>query len=118
MLIFVYGTLKRGGSNHEWMQGQQFVTEAATTPDFLLYDLGGYPGMIRVTSGGLSILGEIWEVDEPGLSELDELEDLDGKEYAREKIPLLSPHEDWQVEGYRYLKDISSRPPMGDHWPV
>ncbi len=118
MLIFVYGTLKRGGSNQGWMKGQRFVAEAATTPDYWLYDLGGYPGMVRVASGGQSIQGEIWEVDPEGLCRLDELEDVAGGEYARETISLLPPHQDWQVEGYRYLRSVGMKHPMGDRWLV
>lgn len=119
MLIFVYGTLKRGGTNHEWMHGQRFIADATTTPDFLLFDLGGYPGLVRVASGGQSILGEIWEVDAPGVLRLDELEEVEGGEYVRETIPLLAPHQNWQVEGYRYSRPIrTNQQPMGNHWPI
>jgi len=34
--IFVYGTLKRGGRNHHFMAGQQFVGEARTAPGYTL----------------------------------------------------------------------------------
>ena len=37
-LVFVYGTLKRGGENHRWIAQQQFVAEASTAPLYRLYD--------------------------------------------------------------------------------
>lgn len=116
MRIFVYGTLKRGRSNHGWMRGQQFIGEASTRPHFRLHDLGGYPGMVLVENHGLSIQGEVWEVDTEGLKRLDELEDVSGGEYAREPIPLLPPFDQQRVEGYRYLRDVSQAPDIGGCW--
>lgn len=116
MLIFVYGTLKRGGSNHHYMNGQRFVTEATTLPRYRLYDLGGYPGMVLDLDKGLGIQGEIWEVDAAGLTALDELEDVDGGEYVRENVPLLPPFDQTRAEGYRYLRPVTGCPPLGTVW--
>ncbi|MCA1963633.1 MAG: gamma-glutamylcyclotransferase [Prosthecobacter sp.] len=116
MKIFVYGTLKRGGSNHGWMRGQHFLTEAATAPCYRLYDLGGYPGMVLDEAAGISIQGEIWEVDAEGLARLDVLEDVADGEYTREEVKLLPPHDAWQVQGYRYLRDVSGARPLGSSW--
>lgn len=115
MLIFVYGTLKRGRSNHGYMQDQRFVGEAKTTPIYRLYDLGGYPGIVTA-SEGLSICGEIWEVDAKGLVKLDILEDIEGGEYVREAIPLLAPFDQTRVEGYRYLRPVSGCRDVGQAW--
>ena len=46
ILVFVYGTLKRGMSNHRWLRGQRFVDESRTLPSYRMYDLGGYPGLV------------------------------------------------------------------------
>jgi gamma-glutamylaminecyclotransferase len=89
MRIFVYGTLKRGLSNHGWMAGQQFIAEARTAPEYRMVDCGGYPGMFPVKLGGASIQGEIWEVDEAGKKKLDVLEDVEGGEYALEPVQLM-----------------------------
>lgn len=117
-LIFVYGTLKRGGSNHHVMNGQRFVTEARTEGRYALYDLGGYPGMVLSDDDPLSIMGEVWEVDDQGLQRLDELEGLDVGEYRRVPVPLVAPHEALVVEGYEYLLDVSRAPRLGENWPV
>lgn len=109
--VFVYGTLKRGGDNHEWLAGQRFVTTARTLPRYRMFDLGGYPGMVR-DDEGVAVEGEIWEVDEGGLIRLDVLEDVDGGEYERVKIEL----EDGDAEGYIYLQSIKDRPEAGVCW--
>jgi gamma-glutamylcyclotransferase (GGCT)/AIG2-like uncharacterized protein YtfP len=116
MRIFVYGTLKRGHSNHGWMRGQQFIGPAATRPLFRLHDLGGYPGMVLAKNHGLSVQGEVWEVDVEGLKRLDELEDVSGREYVREPIPLMPPFDQVPVEGYRYLRDVIKAPDIGSCW--
>ncbi len=109
--IFVYGTLKRGCKNHHWLAGQRFIAEARTQPIYRLYDMGGYPGMIRADNG-VAVEGEIWEVDEGGLARLDVLEDIEGGEYER----LLIELEGERVEGYLFLRDVSGRPDAGTNW--
>ncbi len=116
MLLFIYGTLKRLGSNQHYMQGQRFVDTAVTVPQYRMYDIGGYPGMIADSQDGLSIHGEVWEVSEEALQKLDELEDLDSGEYAREIIPLLPPHDKLSVQGYRYLFPIQAYRDIGHQW--
>lgn len=63
--FFVYGTLKSGYGNNRILQQSPtalLVENAATAPEFNLYDLGPYPG---VTEGGdTSIKGEIWSVSD------------------------------------------------------
>ncbi len=109
--IFVYGTLKRGRSNHHCLEGQRFVAEAHTQPIYRLYDMGGYPGMIR-DDNGVAVEGEIWEVDAGGLARLDVLEDIEGGEYERVMLEL----EGDRVEGYLFLHDVSGRPDAGACW--
>lgn len=116
MRIFVYGTLKRGHSNHGYLQGQRFIATAATLPRYRLHDLGGYPGMVMDAHSGISIQGEIWEVDAACLAKLDHLEDVEGGEYSREIIPLLPPHDADLVQGYRYLREVSSARDIGGTW--
>ncbi len=113
--VFVYGTLKRGGENHGWIEQQQFIAEARTLPLYRLFDLGGYPGMIR-SDEGLSIQGEVWEVDEAGLTRLDILEDTDGGEYERVEVQLEGEFATQCVEGYIYLRSIEGRRDVGECW--
>lgn len=114
-LVFVYGTLKRSGSNHLWIEKQRFVAEASTAPLYRMYDLGGYPGMVR-DANGISIQGEVWIVDEPGLIHLDVLEDIEGGEYERVVVKLEGEYATQVVEGYLYLHSVEGRREVGTCW--
>ena len=71
--IFVYGTLRAGESNHYLLNHQGRVHFTRTEPTFELVNLGAYPAM--VPGGKTSIVGEVYEVDQPTLAALDRLED-------------------------------------------
>jgi gamma-glutamylaminecyclotransferase len=113
--VFVYGTLKRGGENHGWIAQQQFIAEARTLPLYRLFDLGGYPGMTH-SRDGISIQGEVWGVDEAGLTQLDVLEDTEGGEYERVTIELEGEFTTQRVEGYIYLRSVEDRRDAGACW--
>jgi gamma-glutamylaminecyclotransferase len=115
-LIFVYGTLKRGGSNHHYLAGQQFLGEARTAPGFRLYDLGGYPGMIPRANAPEGVTGEIWSVDSEALKHLDGLEGLAEGLYRREPISLLPPFADAPVETFIYAQSVMGRREIGSTW--
>ena len=114
--IFVYGSLKRGFSNHGLLVEQRFLATGHTQPRFKLYDLGNFPGMIEAAEGGRSIEGEIWQVDSSCLAQLEILEDTAHGLYARAPIHLLPPHADLAVEGYLYQLDITGRRELGERW--
>jgi len=116
MLIFVYGTLKRGHSNHGYLRGQCFIGMAMTEPAFRLHDLGGYPGMVSDQAAGISIHGEVWEIDLECLARLDDLEGISIGEYSRESVPLLPPFDHQQIAGYRFLQDVSEARDIGGSW--
>ena len=61
--VFVYGTLKRGGSNHLILARQRFLGSARTGPGFTLHSLGDYPGMVRSSGDTEGVSGELWVVD-------------------------------------------------------
>ena len=111
--LFVYGTLKRGGDNHRFLEGQRFVSAARTRPLYRLYELEGYPGMVAAAENGQSIEGEIWEVDPACLCRLDEMEGVDQGLYAREPIFLLPPHEPIPVQAYLFLGSVAGRRDLG-----
>ena len=115
-LVFVYGTLKRGGSNHASLAGQAFVGTARTAPGFRLYALDGYPGMIRLPADRDGVHGEVWSVDGEALAELDRLEGLDEGLYRREAVPLLAPFSGQTVEAYLYARSVAGRRDLGSIW--
>ncbi len=110
--VFVYGTLKRGGENHHWMEHQRFVRLAKTRPLYRMYDLGGYPGMVRHVEG-LCIEGELWDVTPAGLARLDVLEDVAGGEYERVAVEL---EDGGPAEAYLYLRAVVGRKDCGTCW--
>ena len=112
-LLFVYGTLKRGGENHRALSGQRFVGEARTEARFRLHLLDGYPGMVAVPAQGRSIEGEVWEVDGAALERLDELEGTGMGLYARVPVRLLPPHAELEVQTYLYGHAVQGRPDLG-----
>jgi gamma-glutamylcyclotransferase (GGCT)/AIG2-like uncharacterized protein YtfP len=117
-LIFVYGTLKRHGSNHRFLAGQQFVGEARTAAGYALYSLGDYPGMVRSSDPAHFVTGEVWQVNPAGVAELDKLEGTDEGLYERVSISLEPPFEASSVETYLYLRTVEGRPVIGSTWQI
>lgn len=124
-LVFVYGTLKRGGPNHALLAGQTCVGPARLAPGHALYSLGEYPGLVAEPASPDRVIGEIWAVDAVGLAALDELEGLAEGLYAR--LPAVL--DEWPdsltadarfvaVQVYVYLRDVTGRPRLGDTWAV
>lgn len=74
MLLFVYGTLQRGESNHEQLAGAKFVQRASTDPEFELVDLGGYPALLE--DGNTAVRGELYQVEPERLAALDAFEEV------------------------------------------
>ena len=84
-LVFVYGTLRRGASNHFRMAGADFV--AAGTVGGRIYRIDWYPGLV-LDAGGGRIHGEVFAVREELLAALDvfegaSTEEVEGCEYRR-----------------------------------
>jgi gamma-glutamylaminecyclotransferase len=117
--VFVYGTLKRGGTNHHVLAHQTFVADARTPPGYRMFVVADYPGMVRDRTDQRGVAGEIWSVDAPTLLALDDLEGVAEKLYRRDPIPLLPPHDQLPVQGYIYLRNTRGRRPLVDGiWPI
>lgn len=74
MLVFVYGTLKKGFHNHQVMQqaGGIFIRNAITFPEYEMISFGAYPGLIHIEAPGNIIKGELYEVAD--IAPIDRLE--------------------------------------------
>ncbi len=70
-LVAVYGTLKRGQSNHHYLAGARYLG-SAQLDGFALYDLGAWPAA-RQEPGVIEV--ELFAVDAPTFAALDELEE-------------------------------------------
>jgi gamma-glutamylaminecyclotransferase len=115
-LLFVYGTLKLGGSNHHLMADSVFRGEARTEACYRLCDLGDHPGMVRVEAPehGLAIHGEIFAVSDETRRTLDEFE---GHPTVYERRPIVLPGLAAPVEAYVYLPALPAEVTEHDRWP-
>ncbi len=118
-LIFVYGTLKRGFCREHFLAGQSFLTEARTLPKYCMYHCGTYPGL-QPAEDGLSILGELWSVDEACLARLDREEGVDEGLFSRSVIELARSLSesvaDEPVEAYFYRLSVVGFRSCGHSW--
>jgi gamma-glutamylcyclotransferase (GGCT)/AIG2-like uncharacterized protein YtfP len=83
-LLFVYGSLKRGGRHHAELRGAPFRGLARTEAGYRVVrsDQGGYLALIE-QAGAAGVDGELFEVTAPLIALLDEFE---GDGYQRETI--------------------------------
>jgi gamma-glutamylaminecyclotransferase len=85
-LVFVYGTLLQGLSNHALLAEARFLGPARTKAAYALY-VDYYPKVIRDEQVS-PIAGELYLVDRPTLARIDDLEDHPF-EYRREQITVI-----------------------------
>jgi gamma-glutamylcyclotransferase (GGCT)/AIG2-like uncharacterized protein YtfP len=88
--IFVYGTLRRGGSQHFRMAGAEFI--AAGTVRGRLYGIDWYPGLALDETGD-EVTGEVYQVSAELLENLDAFE---GPEYRRVRVMIMLADESRQ----------------------
>jgi gamma-glutamylaminecyclotransferase len=72
MKIVVYGSLRKGLGNHRLLEGSPFLGNVLTDPSYTMIHMGGFPGVIA--QGNTAIRGEMYEVDQETLQDLDRLE--------------------------------------------
>jgi gamma-glutamylcyclotransferase (GGCT)/AIG2-like uncharacterized protein YtfP len=70
--VFVYGTLMRERSNHQYYLEESIFLGIGSIQGYALYDLGSYPGIIPEESQCTK--GEVFEVEEKTISRIDGLE--------------------------------------------
>lgn len=83
--LFVYGTLRKGGSQHERMKKAVFLSEATVSGQ--LYQIDWYPGAVLDEEQRSRIHGELYQVPDNLRAELD---DFEGSEYRRVKVNTLT----------------------------
>jgi gamma-glutamylcyclotransferase (GGCT)/AIG2-like uncharacterized protein YtfP len=110
-LLFVYGSLKRGFSNHRQLSRAAFVGECQTAQRYRLFLLGPYPAL--ASEGEHRIHGELYAVDRRTLAKLDVFE---GKAYRRAGVELADGR---NAHAYFLVSELSGRAVPGLHsrWP-
>jgi gamma-glutamylcyclotransferase (GGCT)/AIG2-like uncharacterized protein YtfP len=104
MLIFVYGTLRRGEHNHPQLGPAQYLGEAWTAPSYELVDMGHYPALLE--AGHDAIRGELYDVPESWLRNLDAFEEVPML-YERKPIALADAH----ALGYVMRREVAGPAP-------
>ena len=109
MRMFVYGSLKRGHTNHTLMQDSRFLADATTQPAYDMLDFGYYPGVIA--NGRYSIRGEVFTVSGDVLNVVDALE---GHPifYRRVRIPVITDTGVFPAWMYLYQGDHDDCSPV------
>jgi gamma-glutamylcyclotransferase (GGCT)/AIG2-like uncharacterized protein YtfP len=84
-LVFVYGSLRRGsaGAMSIRFPDSKYVAEGKVSGS--LYDLGAYPGLLLDESGSL-VTGEVYEIEDELLKQLDEFEA--SSNYLRRQVEI------------------------------
>ena len=107
--VFVYGSLKRGFANDFFLRASStiFLGEAKTKPEYTLYDLGSFPGMVE--GGHTAVIGEAYEVSSWTLGWLDKLEGVppEDDEEVGEEIKESEEKEKKKEEGLYERKTIT-----------
>lgn len=95
-LIFVYGTLKQGFSRHHYIKEQKYLGIARTEPKYAMFAYGGFPALVDEKLAALSnhtatnkIYGELYQVDDMCMRQLDIIEGTDEGLFERKNISLL-----------------------------
>lgn len=107
ILLFTYGTLKRGHYNNKFLDGAEFIGEAIMK-GFEMYSNGAYP---MIVEGDGIVYGEVYKVNLEDLLRIDRLEeyreDIDDGVYLRRKGEVeLKSGEKVDVEYYLWNRSI------------
>lgn len=84
--VFVYGTLKKGFSNHRLLEKSNLIGKASTCEKYPMFCSNGmYPYMVHKIGLGHSVKGEVYEVSKDVQARLDILEGVPSH-YVRKEI--------------------------------
>ncbi len=89
MLVFTYGTLKKGFRNHYLLEDSKYIGDAVTKNKYGLFPsvCGGFPFAIKSYSD-TEIFGELYDINKETLEKLDYLEGYPDL-YIREEVEVV-----------------------------
>jgi gamma-glutamylcyclotransferase (GGCT)/AIG2-like uncharacterized protein YtfP len=110
VLLFVYGSLKRGMANHGELHEARWLADAQLQ-GLALYDLGPFPMAVVSDNAGDAIQGELFRVAPDQLAALDRFEGAP-RLYQRRRWPLGDGRWAWVYLGearqVRHVARVSS----------
>jgi len=105
----------RGECRHHSLSDQDFIANVRTEPQYCLFLIDDYPGLVDAGDGeGLSILGELWSVDQENLKRLDAIECVNDGLYQRREVRLVGSTT--PADAWFYLQSIEGRSNLGTDW--
>ena len=107
MKVFVYGTLREGEANAYLLREAVKLGDECLSSGYLLYDLEAYPAAV-VSRNGAPLFGEVYQINEAILRDLDWLEEYP-VEYDRVEIET-SYGKAWI---YLYNQSVAGLPVIG-----
>lgn len=107
--VFVYGTLRKGEDNAGYLTDAIEVSLSAVTGGRLVDTGFGYPALVREDEADTQVRGELYEVEDGTLRELDRLEDYYGpgdrrNEYERVRVQVETEWGSFDAWAYVYAK--------------
>ena len=85
-LLFVYGTLRRGGSHHRLLGDAGLLGTWVSGPHYRVLDMGPYPALVM---GDAPVVGEVYRIGPDMLPALDAYEGCPGDYHrARAETPF------------------------------
>lgn len=102
--VFVYGTLKKGFSNHYFLEDSKYLGIGKTIPKYQMYPCLDYkyPFLIKSEPNN-NIIGEVYEIDKITLIKLNILEGYP-KLYLREEIEVELENKEI-IKTFIYIKN-------------
>lgn len=111
-LVFVYGTLMRGGRLHGVLTESRYCGNARLR-GYTMFDLGWFPGIVR-SGGHGEVHGEVYEVDDDTLANLDRIEGTPHL-YQRKAVKVLTRKGSKFLQAQAYI--FNGTPPEEDRVP-
>lgn len=107
MLVFVYGTLKRGYYNNHLLESSKYVGDGFTLEKFCMINAGCPVIQARPGEQNYPVAGEVWDIgkNEEVLAELDRLES-EGRVYDRIAVPVFVPSKKGQKKKSRLTAQV------------
>jgi len=115
--VFVFGTLKEGFPNFHVNRGRRIAGEFVTVRPYPLYLVGERrsPWMLDQPGSGQNVHGQVFEVDDAALAQMDVLERVgepDGYRRVRIEVAVAGQAAAAALEVFVYLKDPAEFPAM------